>query len=278
MIPTVFPCYAPKQREIAKAIATLLERCGEARVFLEEGRMRSGEDLAAKAREGRTADIVLVLFSRDSAPPRWPRAQWEDAFIHEPAAERVRIGFIRCDESAPPRVLKPQFDGRTSAGFRELKRWVRNRAASWEAPAEEDADHAGELEALALALADRPGNETAASLGLAYRFARDFREDFDEIFRLECGDRSLAALAGELAAQLGLRLEGDLDANLERLRGFCSARRFLLLLEGAGASEPRELAFGGLCSTLFCTEPAPTAPEPDSLRAAQAALANPSAY
>ncbi len=57
---------------------------------------------------------------------------------------------------------------------------------------------------------------------------------------------------------------------------FCSARRFLLLLEGSGQAGPRELVFGGLCSTLFCTEAAPPATGTESLRAAQAVLVNPS--
>jgi hypothetical protein len=56
-----------------------------------------------------------------------------------------------------------------------------------------------------------------------------------------------------LGAQAGLRLEGDLNENLERLREFCSARRFLLLLADVRTADPHEFIFGGRCSTLIVT-------------------------
>ena len=82
---------------------------------------------------------------------------------------------------------------------------------------------------------------------------RIYRDDFDEILLLECGERSLTALAGDLGEQLGLCLEGELANNLERLRDFCFARRFLLLLADVRARAPNELIFGGRCSTLIST-------------------------
>ena len=258
---TLFPCYAPGDRATAAAVAAFLERGGDVRVFLEEGEIRPGEDLAGKARDARMADIVLVFFSRESMPSRWARAQWEDALLKEPAAEGVRIGFVRCDDCAPPAVLKPRFElaGLSTRPLRELKRWVRKQEASLDESAfiwpilprspGQDAD----LEVLGIAIADRAGAETVASLGLALEFARAYREDFDEVFVLDCGDRSVTALAGDLGAQAGLRLEGDLNENLERLREFCSARRFLLLLADVRTADPHEFIFGGRCSTLIVT-------------------------
>ena len=273
MTPTVFPCYAPADRETAAAIAALLEGVGDARVFLDEGELRPGEDLAAKAREARMADVALVLFSRASLPPRWGRAQWEDALVKEPAEEGVRMGFVTCDDCAPPRVLAPRFDGRTLGGRRELKRWIRNREyvpRPTAAASEQDAD----LGILGIALADRPGAETVAEASLAFEFAAKFGGDFDEVLRVECGQRTRTALAGEMAARLRLRLEGDAEDALKRLREFCAGRRFLVLLEGARTPVARELAMGGRCSTLFCLEAGPAdAIDPDSLRAAQAAWA-----
>jgi hypothetical protein len=271
LTPTVFPCYAPADRETAAAIATLVESVGDARVFLDEGELRPGEGLAARAREGRMADVALVLFSRASLPPRWGRAQWEDALVKEPAEEGVRIGFVTCDDCAPPRVLAPRFDARTVDGRRELKRWIRNREyvpRATTAAADQNAD----LGILGIALADRPGVETIAEASRAFEFARAFRDDFDEVLRLECGGRTRVALAGELAARLGLRLEGDAESAIERLREFCAGRRFLLLLDGVRTPAARELAIGGRCSTLYCLEAGPAeATEPESLRAAQVA-------
>ena len=141
--------------------------------------MHPGEDLAGKARDARMADIVVVLFSRESMPSRWPRAQWEDALVAEPAADCIRIAFVKCDDCVPPKVLAPQF---TARQFRELKRWIRGHEP---VPSRPPAD----LEVLGIAVADRPGIEFAESAELAAAFAREFRHDFDGGFTLQCGRR-----------------------------------------------------------------------------------------
>jgi len=260
---TVFPCYAAADREIAQSLADFLERGADVRVYLKEGEMGPGEDLAGKARDGRMADLVVVLFSRESMPPRWPRAQWEDALVKEPSAEGVRIAFLRCDDCVPPKVLAPLF---TAKQFRELKRWVRGHESTSGRPT-------ADLEVLGLAVADRPGMELAESADLAATFAHEFRHDFDAVFIVDCGGRSLAALAGDLGAQLGLRLEGPIGDNLERLREFCEARRFLIVLEGVPEMIPHELVFGGRCSTLATADSRSLAH--DSIREAQTAVADP---
>ena len=84
-------------------MAGFLERGADVEVLLEEGEIRPGEDLVAKARDARTADVVLVLFSRNSIPPRWPRAQWEGALVNEPREEGVRIAFRALRRLQPAR-------------------------------------------------------------------------------------------------------------------------------------------------------------------------------
>jgi len=277
--PAVFLCHAAADRALAADIAAFLDRGADVRIFLDEGEMRPGEDLAAKAREGRMADIVLVLFSRDSKPSRWPRAQWEGPLVTEPAAERVRIGFVKCDDCVPPQVLQPMFDydGLNLRGLRKLKRWVRDRAATYRPPAELRFAYEGRLEAdleiLGIAIADRPGAETIGSMALAFEFVQAFGEDFDEVFRLPSGGRTLAALAGDLATQLGMRLEGDLPSNLDRLCEFCSARRFLVLMDGV-PDPPHELIFRNRCSTLIVSE-AGAETNADPLRPIQRAFSSP---
>jgi hypothetical protein len=273
LTPTVFPCYAAADREMAAAIAAFIERGADVRVLLEEGEMQPGEDLAEKAREGRMADIVLVLFSRHSLPSPWPRARWEAALQKEPAEENVRMGFVKCDDAVPPRVLAPQFElaGLPLASLRKLKRWV--RGATYFEPE----SGVPEIETLGAAIADQPGTAIVESAGLAAEFVRAFRDDFDAVLRIACGGRSLTALAGDLSAQLGLRLEGEPEANLARLREFCSARHFLLLLAGLPLDGPvHALAPGGRCSTLISTEPQPEAlPADESLRAIQYTFTHP---
>lgn len=251
---TLFPCYAAADRAVVERVAAFVERGAEVRVFLNEGALEPGGDLAAKAREGRMADLVLVFFSRGSLPSRWPRAQWEDALVKEPAEDGVRIAFVRCDDCIPPRVLTPMFEANR---VREIKRWVR-AALPGDAPAPE---HVPDLEVLGIAIADRAGKETTPSYALADEFARVFRPDFDAVVRLETGERRLAAIVGDLGGQLGLRLEGGLPDNLERLRTFCEAKRLLIVQEGG---EAPELVFGGQTSTLVSEEAGP--PSRDSMR------------
>ena len=255
---TLFPCYAVPDAEAIQRVIAFLERGADVRTFFDEGAMPAGGDLAAKAREGRMADLVLVFFSRASLPPRWPRAQWEEALVSEPAAEGVGIAFVRCDDCVPPRVLAPLFE---IARPREIKRWVRG-ALPGEAGSPE---HAADLEVLGIAIADRPGVETTPGYAIADEFARVFRPDFDAVIRLETGERRLAAMAGELGHQLGLRLEGGLAENLARLRAFCEERRVLIVQQGG---EVPELIFSGQASTLVCEEAGPRSPDP--LRECQA--------
>lgn len=262
LAPTLFPCYAPADRPAAEAIRGFLERGAQVRIFFEEGELREGESLAGKAGEGLVADLILVLFSRTSWPSRRPRAEWEDAFLNQPKAEGVRIAFARLDDCVPPPVLIPCLDlaGLPLAGLRSLKRWVRGGGKLAEKAV---APSAGDLEVLGIALADRPGSEWA-SAAMAARFAQAFREDFDAILRLRCGGRSLAALAGSLGQQLGLRLEGDLASNCRKLAEFCSDRRFLLVMEDADArAVPEELLFSGSSSVLLCPDSLPPEQRPD---------------
>jgi hypothetical protein len=263
---------------MAARIASFLEAGGDARVFLAEGEIGPDEDLLGKAREAQTAEVILVLFSHHCALPPGTRSQWEPVLVEEPKANGVRIRFVQCDW-APSRTLLPRFDCRGLApnGLRKLKRWVRDRAATWHPP--EGVGLAGapaELDGIGSAVADRPGVCSTGSAALAYAFVRAYAEDFDEVFRLECAGRTPAALAGELGAQIGLGLESDLPGNLEKLREFCSARRFLVLLEDPEGVHGGLFTFGGNCSTLMVAESGPMErPCAESLRAIQAKFAHP---
>ena len=262
---TVFPCYAAADRELAAQTADFLQKGADVRVFLSDGEMPSGGDLAEKSREARTAEIALVFFSRNSVPPRWRREQWEGPLVNEPAAEGVRMAFLKCDDCNPPKVLQNQFDltGRRLDGLRALKRWIRGAPGSYTLPGPE-------VEVIAMAIADRPGMEIVDSLALAESTLRACAADFDATLRLHCPGRSLTALAGDLAWQLGLKLDGDDQSNLERLEAFCNARRLLILLEEPDDSVSEALVFGGRCSTLISAESGP--PPADPLHQAQRIL------
>jgi hypothetical protein len=259
--PSLTICFAPADREIAARIAAFIERGSNVRVRLDAGEMRPGEDLAEKARQATGSNMALILFSRRSLPSRWPRAQWEDALVNEPAAAGVRMAFVRCDDCIPPRVLAPLFD---AGALRSIKRWARGHMP---APHGEPS-HGGELEVMGIAIADRPGVETAPDEETARRFIRAFQHDFDAVLELECGARTLAALTGDLSAQLELRLEGDAESNMARLREFCGSRRLLIALKD-GVDAPFE--FDGRTSTLRFPGVVDE-PEDESIRGIQRAL------
>jgi hypothetical protein len=242
-----------------------LQKGADVRTFLDEGQLAPGGDLAEKAREARAADVVLVFFSRQSLPSRWPRSQWEDALVKEPEEEGVRIAFLRCDDCNPPKVLENQFDltGRRLDGLRALKRWIRGGQAAYVAPSPD-------AEVVAIAVADRPGMEVVDRLAIAEEAMRVCAEDFDAVMRLHCPGRSLTAVMGDLGWQLGLDLDGDAESNLERLETFCSARRLLVVLEAPDDAVAEALVFGGRCSTILSMEAG--APPDDPLQQAQRAL------
>jgi hypothetical protein len=263
--PSLALCYAPADAETARRLAAFIERGADARVLLEGGEMQAGEDLAEKARQALGSDMALLLFSRASLPPRWPRAQWEGALVEEPAAAGVRMAFVRCDDCVPPRVLAPLFEANAP---RAIKRWVRGHMPAPQSEMQRD----GDLEVLGIAIADRPGVEAVDDENVARRFLRAFRQDFDAIAEIECGRRSIVALAGDLATQVGLRLEGDIDSNLERMTGFCAEHRLLIALQDPTPDVIEAFDFGGRTSILRfpgnVVEPAD-----DSIRGIQRALA-----
>jgi hypothetical protein len=240
LIPSLSLCFAPADRELAERIAGFIERGADVRVLLDGGEMQAGEDLAEKARQASGSEMALVLFSRESLPSRWPRAQWEGALLNEPAESGVRIAFVRCDDCVPPRILMPLFEANA---MRAMKRWARGYPPA----AQGETSHDGDMEVLGIAIADRPGVDTAATEDIARRFIREYKQDFDAVLELECGTRSLVALTGDLAAQLGLRLEDDMEANLAALHEFCARRRLLIALKDQREA-PLEL--GGRTSTL----------------------------
>jgi hypothetical protein len=262
--PTLFFCFAPADCDIALRIAAFVERGADVRILLEDGQMKYGEDLAEKARQAQASDMALVLFSRNSLPPRWPRAKWEDALVNEPAAVGMRIAFVKCDDCVPPRVLAPMFEANA---LRAIKRWTRGHM-----PAPHlDTPRDGDLEVLGIAIADRAGIESVPDEAAAARFIRAFQQDFDAVLHVDCGERTLAAVTGDVAAQLELRLEGDAESNLARLQDFCAGRRLLMVLKDLRTPS---FTFTGRTSTLLVPGSV-TEPEDESIRGIQHALRRP---
>jgi hypothetical protein len=270
-MPKVFLCYSTSDHELVGDLAAFLERGAGVEVLLEEGEMPSGGDLIAKVEEGLSADVVLVLLSPDAVPPRWPLDRWKSVFWEQAADAGTALATLLCRDAKFPDLLRRKnfFDLRQHrlAAFRAIKRWLMSlsplpRQGPF-APARQPsfAERDAELETLCTLLADTPGMAVlqdsgavgAGKTALALEFARRHGEEFDAVFWMTCGSRSAAALAGDLAAQLGVRLDRDLESNLNELRRLCAQYRCLLVLDDAVASTAALLAPRGRTSVLITT-------------------------
>jgi hypothetical protein len=266
-MPKVFPCYATADRELVRELAAFLERGAGVEVLLEEGEMQPGGDLIAKVEEGLAADVVLVLLSPEAGPPRWILERWKSVFWDQAAEAGTALATLLCRDAKFPDLLRRKnfFDLRQNrlAAFRAVKRWLMSlwplpRSAPF-APARQPSfsGRDAELETLCTLLADTPGMavlEAAAGAGksaLATEFARRHQEEFDAVFWLTCASRSGVALAADLAAQLGVRLDRDLESNLNELRRLCARHRCLLILDDAAAATAALLAPRGRTSVLM---------------------------
>jgi hypothetical protein len=271
-MPKVFPCYSTPDRELVHELAAFLERGAGVEVLLEEGEMQPGGDLIAKVEEGLSADVVLVLLSPEAVPPRWVLERWKSVFWEQAAEVGTALATLLCRDAKFPDLLRRKnfFDLRHNrlTAFRAIKRWLMSLSPLPQkapfAPARQPSFNGRdtELETLCTLLADTPGMavlegaEAAACAGktaLALEFARRHQEDFDAVFWLTCGSRSAAALAGDLAAQFGVRLDRDLESNLNELRRLCARHRCLLILDDAMPSTAALLAPRGRTSVLTTT-------------------------
>jgi hypothetical protein len=77
-----------------------------------------------------------------------------------------------------------------------------------------------------------------------------------------------ASLTGDLAAQLGLRLEGEAESNLADFQDFCATRRFHLVLRDLRAPA---FTFAGRTSTIM-VDTSVMEPRDESIRGIQHAL------
>ncbi len=267
----VFVCHAASDRPLAGELAAFLERGANVEVCVDDGRVGPGETLVSKAAEGLQADVILLILSPDSLPSRPAREQWVPAFCDEPQRAGVKVGAVLARPCPFPELLRRRnfFDltEHRLEGFRAVKRWL----LSLRPPPEElffapaglprFIGREAEIETLRRWLGDCPGVSVlrSASPGfgktaLAIEFARRSRGDFEGVFWLNCGCRSAAGLAGDLAVQLGLRLEYDTAANQQELRSFCSQRRCLIVLDDARGDTALPLIPGGKASLLITTE------------------------
>jgi hypothetical protein len=279
---TVFPCYAREDSQVARDLSEFLERGASVRMLLEEGEIGPGETILSKAADGLQAAVILLILSPDSAPAAWVRRDWEPALLDQPRREGVKVATILARSCEFPALLRREafFDAAQDrlGAFREIKRWLLGleagrREMEFEPARQTGVDGCGEeMEKLRQTLADAPGMAVLTGPGqttLALEFARRSKRDFEGLVWLSCTEQTLASLAGDMASQLGMALEGDVQENLRELGKFCAQRRLLIVLDDAPA-EAEGLTPGGRSSTLLIKHGASTRPAMQTPAAVQA--------
>jgi tetratricopeptide (TPR) repeat protein len=88
---------------------------------------------------------------------------------------------------------------------------------------------------------------------LALEYAHRYQGDFEGVHWLPCQGRSLVQMAGELAWQMGLKLDGELDSVVRQLTGHCSSKRCLLVLDNVEDDASARLMPAGRTSVLITT-------------------------
>jgi hypothetical protein len=265
---TIFLAHAEPDHEFACRLAEFLEFGCDITCYTDAGLMSSGQDLIDKAEEGLGSDILVLILSEASCPARWPRERWEPVLFEETRLLNVDlVSILRTDCPFPALLRRKLFFEATAnrlPAFRLLKRWIWHR--------ERGATISGDLEKLYERLSDRAGSIQAPG-AVAERFASEAAHEFEAVLWVPCHGRSLAQAAGDLGAQLGLRLEGTAKKNCAAIRDFLSARRCLLVLDAPRPEIAAALEITGRTSVLRTADPVRTADSPSTLAYARALVA-----
>jgi hypothetical protein len=103
----------------------------------------------------------------------------------------------------------------------------------------------------------------------AKRFAAEAERDFEAVLWVPCHRRSVVQATGELGAQLGLVLDGQVKENGERIQAVLAERRCLLVLDSADEKTRSALTARGRTSTLVTAEPVHLLETPQTLEYAR---------
>jgi hypothetical protein len=265
---TVFPAHAPADAPFAKELSAFLEAGCDAVCSTAEAAIQPGQDLIGAAEVGLSADVLILLLSRQSTLSHWNKERWEPVLFGEAEELNTRVAVFLLEECALPGLMRRQlkfFDASVDrlTAMRKLKRWVRGSQPGVISP---------NLEPLYRALADQPGIFTASGEAAA-RFFAEATGDFEAVFWIPAYRRTLARIAGELGSLLGMTLDGEVEDNCRRIRELLSERRCLVILDAPQVSVEAMLP-SGRTSILFTSEPVRVEEEIPTMAAARSLVAS----
>jgi tetratricopeptide (TPR) repeat protein len=265
----VFLSHSSKDKPFVRDLADALEVGGEIKVWLDEREIEYGQNIVLKIADGLDADFVLLILSPDSVDSKWVKEEWTDAYWDQVENQHVKVAGVLYRDCRIPRLLrnKKYFDLMTNQpeGFRLIKTWLLDQRPPVPPPVhlpQRPALVVGreqEIEKLRDCLKE-PGSVAYISglagrgkTTLALEYAHRYQRDFEAVHWLPCQGRTLVQMAGELAWQLGLKLDGELDSIIRQLTSHCARKRCLLILDNVEDDTPAKLMPAGRSSVLITT-------------------------
>lgn len=227
-------------------------------------------DILAKAEQGLSADVLVLLLSEASWPDRWPRERWEPVLFDGARSTGAEVVTVLLEDCPfPPLLRRRNFVDASAnrvAGMRVLKRWIWQREQG--ALQALSPTISGDLEYLYAGLSDQAG-AFSVSGAEATRFVREASQEFEAVLWVPCHGCTLAEIAGELGCQLGLTLEGTVEENCRRIDDLLAARRCLVVLDAPARELAETLVFRGRTSVLTTRDPVTVVETPVSLAQAR---------
>ncbi len=240
----IFLCCSPADREIAAGIAARLEHSAEATVAIDDSQV---ESVAAKWEGGLSSSAVLLLLSPESVPPHTSRMAWGPVLDHIAGNADPPVGSVLLRDCPYPHLLARKLFFRWESGAQDALRAIEEWAMRLHRLPQERSfvpahlpwfeGRRDELDLLWQTLVDRTGTVILAGpaasgkTSLAQEFARQAGAHFRDVLWVACRDRSLAAIAADLAEQLGVECEGDAEGAYARLLELSGRHRVVLVLD-----------------------------------------------
>lgn len=265
----VFLSHSSRDKPFVRELAAFLHEPERIKIWLDEAEIQPGDNIVTKIQRGLDAEIVLFIMSPDSIASNWVTEEYTDAYWEQVNTDKVKLVGVLHRDCQIPRLIrnKKYFDLRTNRpdGFRQIKAWLLGfslpPAPTQNLPARPPLFIGRESEIAELrtrlreegAVVPIQGLPGLGKTRLALEFAHRYKGDFEAVYWLQCVGRDLAALASELAFQLGLKLEGELDKILHDLRAECGRKRCLLVLDNVEDESAGQLIPGGRAAVLVTT-------------------------